>query len=119
MERIKNSDEAIFTYEVQRAISAAPAPVAEAVTNFFANKAIGVLTNVPGPTGSMTLAGVPVRQVLGFAPCSGDQPLTATIFTYDGGVTIGFAGDAALVPDLHELVAHVVDEVTALSLRDW
>jgi len=114
MGRIKNSDEAVLTYELQRLISFAPQQVAEVVTNFFANKAIGVLTNVPGPTGGMSFAGAPVRQVLGFAPCSGDQPLTATIFTTNGQVTIGFAADAALVPGLHDLVAHVVDEIDAL-----
>jgi diacylglycerol O-acyltransferase len=115
MERIKNSDEALITFTLQRTLSMAPSAMAEFFTNFFANKAIGVLTNVPGPTGRMTFAGVVVRQVLGFAPCSGDQPLTATIFTYDGMVTIGFAGDAALVPGLRGLVDHVVDEVAALS----
>jgi diacylglycerol O-acyltransferase len=115
MERIKNSDEALITFGLQRTLSMPPETVAEYLTNFFANKAIGVLTNVPGPTGPVTLAGVAVRQVLGFAPCSGDQPLTATIFTYDGMVTIGFAGDKGLVPHLQDLVHHVVDEVAALS----
>jgi diacylglycerol O-acyltransferase len=115
MQRIKNSDEAVITFGLQRALSMAPSAVAEALTNFFANKAVGVLTNVPGPTGRIAFAGAPVRQVLGFAPCSGDQPMTATIFTYDGQVTIGFAGDRALVPDLRSLVDDVVAEVHALT----
>jgi diacylglycerol O-acyltransferase len=115
MQRIKNSDEAVITFGVQRALSMSPMVMAEFVTNFFANKAVGVLTNVPGPTGRMTFAGADVVQVLGFAPCSGNQPLTATIFTYDGGVTIGFAGDAALVPELPRLVGHVVAEVRELT----
>jgi diacylglycerol O-acyltransferase len=118
MQRIKNSDEAALTFGLQRTLSVAPGVVASALTNFFANKTIGILTNVPGPTGRMTFAGVDVRQVMGFAPCSGDQPLTATIFTYDGQVTVGFAGDRDLVPGLSGLVDHVVAELALLTETD-
>jgi diacylglycerol O-acyltransferase len=88
-----------------------PARMATALTNFFANKAVGVLTNVPGPTRPLMFDGVPVRQVIGFAPCSGDQPLTATIFTYAGTVTVGFASDAGLVPDPQTLVSLVLAQL--------
>lgn len=115
MERIKNSDEPLLTFGLQRAISMSPAAMATAVTNFFANKAVGVLTNVPGPRTRLLFAGVGVRQVIGFAPCSGDQPLTTTIFTYDDTVTVGFAGDAELVPDPQTLVALVEREIEALG----
>jgi diacylglycerol O-acyltransferase len=114
MDRIKHSDEAAITFGLQRLVSVAPGPVAFAVTNFFANKAVGVLTNVPGPRGPLTFAGAPVIQVVGFAPCSGDQPMTATIFSYDGAVTIGFATDAALVPDPDLLADLVVAELHTL-----
>jgi len=115
MNRIKHSDEAVITFGLQRAISMSPAQVAFFLTNFFANKAVGVLTNVPGPTAPMTFAGVTVRQIVGFAPCSGDQPMTATIFSYNGGVTLGFATDAALLPDPDSLADHVMAELTALG----
>jgi hypothetical protein len=99
MERIKNSDEALLTFGVQRTISQAPDGLATFLTNFFANKAVGVLTNVPGPRRPMTLAGVEVDGVLGWAPCSGDQPMTICIFSYNGKVAIGFGVDTTLVPD--------------------
>lgn len=114
MERIKNSDEPVLTFGLQRTISMSPSRMATALTNFFANKAVGVLTNVPGPTRGLAFEGIPVRQVVGFAPCSGDQPLTATIFTYAGTVTVGFASDADLVPDPQTLVALVESELEAL-----
>jgi diacylglycerol O-acyltransferase len=99
MQRIKNSDEALLTFGVQRGVSKAPDGIATAVTNFFANKAVGVLTNVPGPSQQMTLAGSPVDGVLGWAPCSGDQPLTVCLISYAGAVSAGFGTDRALVPD--------------------
>ena len=114
MDRIKRSEEPIITFGVQRGISAAPRPVSTALTDFFANKAVGVLTNVPGPRAPLTFAGVGVRQVIGFAPSSGDQPMTCTVFSYAGTVTVGFATDAVLVPDPRELVEGTLAEITAL-----
>ena len=115
MNRIKRSDEAVLTFGLQRVVSQSPGQIAFALTNFFANKAVGVLTNVPGPRAEMTFAGAPVRQVVGFAPCSGDQPMTATIFSYNDEVTVGFASDADLVPDPLELAELVVDQVAVLA----
>ncbi len=117
MARIKNSDEAVLTFGLQRIVSLSPTQVATFLTNFFANKAVGVLTNVPGPAGPMTFAGVEVDQLVGFAPCSGNQPMTATIFSYNGGVTVGFATDAGLVPDPEVLAAHVVDDLSAMGVE--
>lgn len=114
MDRIKRSEEPIITFGVQRGISAAPRPVSTALTDFFANKAVGVLTNVPGPRAPLTFAGVRVRQVIGFAPSSGDQPMTCTVFSYAGTVTVGFATDAVLVPDPRELVEGTLAEIAAL-----
>jgi len=114
MDRIKRSEEPIITFGVQRGISVAPRPVSTALTDFFANKAVGVLTNVPGPRAPLTFAGAGVHQVIGFAPSSGDQPMTCTIFSYAGTVTIGFATDATLLPDVHELVEGTVAELRTL-----
>ena len=114
MDRIKRSEEPIITFGVQRGISVAPRPLSTALTDFFANKAVGVLTNVPGPRAPLTFAGVGVHQVIGFAPSSGDQPMTCTVFSYAGTVTIGFATDAVLVPDPRELVDGTVAELRSL-----
>ena len=114
MNHIKHSDEPVLTFGIQRGISAAPAPVAVGLTDFFANKAVGVLTNVPGPRTPITFAGVEVDQVIGFAPCSGDQPMTATIFSYADTVTMGFAVDAVLVPEPRELLEATLAELDAL-----
>lgn len=119
MSRIKRSEEPIITFGVQRGISAAPRPVSTALTDFFANRAVGVLTNVPGPRAPLTFAGVGVHQVIGFAPSSGDQPMTCTVFSYAGSVTIGFATDAELIPDPRELVDATVAELRTLVDVPW
>jgi diacylglycerol O-acyltransferase len=115
MQRIKHSDEAVITFGLQRAISVSPSALAFFLTNFFANKAVGILTNVPGPSGELTFGGMPVTQIIGFAPCSGNQPMTTTIFSYRGEVTIGFATDAGLIPDPQALAEEVVAELAAMA----
>lgn len=115
MQRIKHSDEAVMTFGLQRAMSVSPGQVQFFLTNFFANKTVGVLTNVPGPTELLNFAGSPVVQIVGFAPCSGDQPIAATIFSYNDTVTIGFATDAGLIPDPEVLVDLVAREATAMQ----
>ncbi len=115
MERIKRSDEALLTYSIQRAIAQAPTPVATGLTNYFANKAVGVLTNVPGPRQPMTLAGTQVAGVLGWAPCSGDQPMTICMFSYDGAVAVGFGTDVRLVPDGDRLGEHFAEEFAGMQ----
>jgi WS/DGAT/MGAT family acyltransferase len=115
MEQIKNSDEAMITFSLQRLLSMTPSQVSSFMTNFFANKTVGVLTNVPGPRTPMSFAGTPVTQVVGFAPCSGDNPMSATIFSYNGAVTVGFSTDAGLIPDPGALAGFVVDELATIQ----
>ena len=79
MERIKNSDEAVITFTLQRFMSMSPNQIQFQLTNFFANKTVGVLTNVPGPQGLLRFGGSPVVQIIGFAPCSGSNPMAATL----------------------------------------
>jgi diacylglycerol O-acyltransferase len=114
MERIKHSDEAVLTFGLQQAMSISPGKAQVFLTNFFANKTVGVLTNVPGPTELLRFAGTPVLQIVGFAPCSGNQPIAATIFSYNDTVTIGFATDAGLIPDPDVLVDLVAQETQAM-----
>jgi len=103
MDRIKNSHEALVTFGTQRGIAEAPPGLGTWFTNFFADKAVGVLTNVPGPRQPMTLAGTQVEGVLGWVPGSGNQPLGICLFSYNGRVNIGFSVDAGLVPDVDRL----------------
>jgi diacylglycerol O-acyltransferase len=107
MNRIKNSAEPAVLYGVQRAIAETPPAVSVPITNYVANKSVGILTNVPGPRVPMALAGVEVAGILGWVPTSGDQPLGLCIFTFNGKVSIGIAADAALVPDPDDLAQHI------------
>ncbi|XVX19676.1 WS/DGAT domain-containing protein [Actinomycetota bacterium] len=118
MQRIKHSAEPQITFGLQRVVATTPKPFSRAMTNYFANKAIGQLTSVPGPTIEVSLGGNPVAGMLGWVPMSGDQSLGICIYSYNGRVAIGLACDARLVPDpetLADMVTAAVDRIDAAS----
>lgn len=114
MQRIKNSAVPLLTTALQWMVAESPKQLAVALTNFFANKGAGVLTNVPGPRTQISFAGVPVTRMLGWAPASGDQPLCLCIYSYQDSLSIGVSADAQLVPDperIAELIQSAYDEL--------
>lgn len=114
MNRLKHSATPVITFGVQWLVAETPQAVSTRLTNLFANKGVGVLTNVPGPRRPMTFAGVRVTRVLGWAPTSGDQPLSLCIYSYNGQVSVGIACDEVLVPDaqrIAELIKVAHDEM--------
>ncbi|MDS0134758.1 MULTISPECIES: WS/DGAT domain-containing protein [unclassified Amycolatopsis] len=115
--RIRDSFEPVLTFGVQYAIAQSPAPVGLPLSRFFAGKAVGVLTNVPGPRTAMTLAGAEVDGIVGWAPCSGRQAITICIFSYAGQVRFGFGTDRTLIPDPELLVAALAEEFAEVAQR--
>lgn len=116
MLRIKHSAVPVLTSGLQWLVAESPKQIAVALTNFFANKGTGVLTNVPGPRAPISFAGVVVSRMLGWAPASGDQPLCLCIYSYNGTMSIGVSADAELVPDperIAELIKSAYDDLVA------
>lgn len=107
MTRVRYSLEPHVTFATILTVAAAPAPVAHALIDLFANKTVGQLTSVPGPVGPVSLGGATVDGMLGWVPMSGDQALGICIFSYDGVVTVGIATDAALIPDPGEVAGRI------------
>ena len=103
MDRIKNGHEAAVAFQFQETIAGFSRGLYEASVDLFANRSVGVLTNVPGPPDAVYLAGSLVDGMVGWAPTSGDQPMSFTIYSYNGEVTVGIACDTALVPD-HQMI---------------
>lgn len=99
MTRVRYSLEPHVNFATMLTVAVTPGPVAHAVIDLFANKTVGQLTSVPGPTSEVTLAGTPVAGMLGWVPMSGDQALGICIFSYNGKVTVGIATDAELIPE--------------------
>ncbi len=115
MTRIKNSAEAMLVFGAQRAVAETPSMIAERITSFVADKTLGVLTNVPGPTAPIALAGTQVAGILGFVPCASEQSLGLCILSYAGAVNIGVYADAGIMPDPERLAGLIGDAVAEMA----
>lgn len=115
MDAIKHSPEVFLTFGLIKAIGRTGQEVERFFVDFFANKAIGVTTNVPGPAEPRYLAGSRIRRILSWPPENGDQTLGVSIFSYAGSLQVGFRADATNVPDPDRLVAAFEAQVTDLA----
>ncbi|GAB3257099.1 wax ester/triacylglycerol synthase family O-acyltransferase [Nocardioides dilutus] len=116
MDAIKDSPEAVLTFGMIRGIGRTGRDVERYLVDFFADKASGVTTNVPGPRQPRYIAGNRVVSMLGWAPESGNQTLGTCIFTYDGNVHVGFKTDVDTVAHPERLVEAFRDELRRLVL---
>ena len=114
MDAIKHSPEAVMTFGLIRSIGRTGEDVERYVVDFFANKASGVTTNVPGPRGPRYIAGTRITSMLGWAPETGNQSLGTCIFTYDGQVHVGFKVDLDTIARPEELLVAFLAEIDAL-----
>jgi diacylglycerol O-acyltransferase / wax synthase len=112
---IKRSRQPAMSYAILDAMGRTPAAVEARMIDLFSAKSTAVVTNVPGPREPVQLAGVPVREVLVWAPCAGSVGMSVSIFSYRDMVTIGFMTHASLVPEPDALVDEVVAELDELG----
>lgn len=115
MARIKHGHESAVTFRIQEAMAGFSHNVYTASVDYFANRATGVLTNVPGPQSPVYLAGSKVDGIIGWPPLSGSQPMSLTIYSYNGEVTVGIAADTALVPGYEAIVDDFADVFAGLK----
>jgi len=116
MNAIKHSAESVVAYGILELVGLAPAVVEDVAIDLFAAKGTGVMTNVPGPRTTVTLAGVPLRGTIGWGPTSGDLGLGVAVFSYAGEVTVGLCVDRGLVPDPRGLLDEIVRELEQLLI---
>ncbi len=114
MAEIKRSGEGRVAFDGLCAIGISPRGSERLSIDFFSAKASVVVSNMAGPDEPIRLAGITVKGMLIMAPRSGSVGLGVTIFSYNGGVSIGVNGDAGLVPDTDELLRAFVAELRAL-----
>lgn len=115
MERIKHGHEAAVGFRFQETIAGLSRGLYEVSVDLFATRTLGTLTNVPGPPMPVFLAGSLVEGIVGWAPVSGDQPMSFTISSYNGRVMVGIACDTDLVPDHEMIIEGFIDAFERLA----
>lgn len=98
-DRVKASADAAVAFEVLAAMGAAGPSVENLGIDLFTRKASVMITNVPGPSGALWMAGHRVVGLDVWAPVAGHIGTGVSLATYDGGVRVGVLSDARLVPD--------------------
>lgn len=99
MERLKSSKQAGVTFGLLSALGMGPAFLQRPALELFSRKATTVMTNVPGPTQPLYLAGAPIREMMFWVPQTGAIGMGLSIFSYNGSVYVGLITDRRLVPD--------------------
>jgi WS/DGAT/MGAT family acyltransferase len=115
MDAIKHSREPAVAFGILSLLGLAPSQVEQFGVGMFSAETSLVLTNVPGPREPIYVAGARVAGVLPWAPCSGSLGMTVTIFSYAGGVRVGFMTDARRVPDPDRLARAFESELAGLT----
>ena len=105
MERLKASPEAGVALSILAGLGLTSAEVQKALVEFVGAKTTAVVTNVPGPRDPVRLAGTTVRGMMFWVPMSGRVGLGVSLLSYAGGVRLGVATDAGLVPDPERIAA--------------
>jgi WS/DGAT/MGAT family acyltransferase len=123
MNELKGSYQPVVALGVLAATGLAPKFVQDIVLDILANKASAVMTNVPGPSQPLYMAGTHLAQQMVWVPQSGDIGIGVSILSYNGKVQFGLVTDRHFVTDPENIVSRFQPEfeklVYALLLEPW
>jgi diacylglycerol O-acyltransferase len=111
---LKGSAQARATLGLLSLVGALPAPVEEFALTLFSAKASLVASNLRGPDEELSLAGIPVTEVLFWVPQAGTIGTGVSMLTYRGRVQFGVTSDRALIEDPARLVEELAIEFERL-----
>lgn len=114
MDYLKQSPDAFIAFMVLSALGISSASIAKTASNFFANKASTVMTNVPGPQEALYFAGKKIENYIGWVPRTGRVGMGISIFSYAGKVGVGLVTDEGLVPDPDTILKYFEEEFDRL-----
>eukprot|EP01135_Chromosphaera_perkinsii_P007753 Nk52_evm42s967 gene=Nk52_evmTU42s967 len=116
MNEIKNSVEPLLSFSFITLLGLLnPSAIADFLKNLLNNKLSGLMSNVPGPKQQMYFCGQPIKNLVFWAPPSGEIPITMSIISYNNKVSLAVASDPKIYPDPSRLVAEFNSEFNALK----
>ncbi len=111
MLELKTSYEPSVSLGLFAALGYLPKVVQDQLFDLLLSLSTAVMTNVPGPTEPLTVAGSTLKQSLFWVPQTGDIGMGVSIYSYAGTVQFGLITDAALTPDPEAVVSRFPEEV--------
>ncbi|HJV73271.1 MAG TPA: wax ester/triacylglycerol synthase family O-acyltransferase [Noviherbaspirillum sp.] len=123
MDELKGGYQALLAMAVVGVLGTTPKPIQNEVQNYFTRKATAVMSNVPGPSAPLYLAGSKLDQIMFWVPQSGDIGVGVSILSYNGGVQFGLVSDDAIASDPHDIIRRFAPEFEKLVMlalmTDW
>ena len=114
MDAIKHSPEGVLSYGILGVLGLTPPQIEQRLLDVFAKKTTAVMTNVPGPREPLYFAGAKLAGVIGWVPAAGTIGMGMSIFSYNGGVTVGFQVDPGLVSDPETIITAYQRQISQL-----
>ncbi len=116
MNDLKSSKQAAVSYGLLAALGMGPSMVQKPALELFSRKASMVLTNVPGPSVPLYMAGAAIREMMFWVPQNGGIGIGISILSYCGRVQLGLIADAKLIPDPHDVIKRFGKEFDKMIL---
>ncbi len=116
MEDLKGGYQALLAFALLGIVGRAPRVVQSQVLNILARKGTAVMTNVPGPSKALHMAGANMSRIMFWVPQSGDIGMGVSILSYDGGVQFGVITDRRLCEEPQKIIDGFAPEFERLVL---
>ena len=116
MGELKTGYQALLAFAILGVVGSLPKMVQDQVLAIFGNKSTAVMTNVPGPSVPIKMAGETLSRVMFWVPQSGDIGMGVSILSYAGGVQFGLITDTVLCPDPQKIIDGFAPEFEKLML---
>ena len=117
MDAIKESPEAVVAFGILGALGMSPQQLEDIVVSIFGLKASAVMTNVPGPTQPLFLAGRKIENLMFWVPTPANLALGISILSYSGDVILGLTSDEGIIPDPENILNNFYVEMDKMS--EW
>ncbi len=110
MAALKTSYEPRTTLGLFSVLGYLPKIFQDQLFDLLISRGTAVMTNVPGPSEALTVAGSRLRQSMFWVPQTGDTGMGVSILSYAGKVQFGLITDVALTPNPDAVVRHFPEE---------
>jgi len=123
MQELKKSKQALVSYGLLSMVGLAPLAAQNIILNMISKKATTVLTNVPGPSMPLYLAGCKITKTMFWVPQNSTLGIGISILSYNGQVEFGLIADKNLVPQPHQVIMRFPQQFAQLKelmmLHPW
>ncbi|MEM1177255.1 MAG: WS/DGAT domain-containing protein [Acidobacteriota bacterium] len=118
MDGLKRSVEPFVYYGITSVLlKTLPPALSQALVDFYARKCSAVMSNVPGPKESLSVAGRQVTGMLFWVPQRANIGLGISILSFNDEVRIGIYSDTSLIESPSELIDDMLAELEHITHR--